>query len=233
MINLLLLKQTVILKKPDQNTPQIVHLAASVGNTQIRWVQSNGLAMPGQPYPCVIAGHEFAFANAYQFPTYQLPTYQLPTYQRKETSLMKSNNLKHHLLIAMALTVLLVPAKINAAEPLKVFILAGQSNTVGHARAHTIATLYASDAARDKELIELVIDANSGISNATLEEQLVRGRKLDELTGGISNDKVKALSDGPEKTDLEAKVKVLKDQHEAYKTKIGSACTVSDRVYIN
>ena len=139
----------------------------------------------------VIAGHEFAFANASQF-----PIYQLPTYQRKETSLMKSNNLKHHLLSAMALAVLLVPAKINAAEPLKVFILAGQSNTVGHARAHTIATLYASDAARDKELIELVIGANSGISNATLEEQLVRGRKLDELTGGISNDKVKALSDG-------------------------------------
>ena len=93
--------------------------------------------------------------------------------------------------------------------------------------------MYASDASRDKELIELVIDANSGISNATLEEQLVRGRKLDELTGGISNDKVKALSDGPEKSELEAKVKVLKEQHEAYKTKIGSACTVSDRVYIN
>ncbi|MCP4779099.1 MAG: hypothetical protein GY880_33200, partial [Planctomycetaceae bacterium] len=116
---------------------------------------------------------------------------------------------------------------------MKVFILAGQSNTVGHARAHTIATLYASDAPRDKELIELVIDEKSGISKTTLEEQLVRGQKIDELTGGISNDKVKALSDGPEKSDLEAKVKVLKDQHEAYKKKIGSACTVSDRVYIN
>ena len=31
-----------------------------------------------------------------------------------------------------------------AAEPLKIFILAGQSNMVGHARAHTIATLYLS-----------------------------------------------------------------------------------------
>ena len=157
----------------------------------------------------------------------------LPTYQRKETSLMKPNNLKNHLLLAMASALLLIPAKLSAAEPLKVFILAGQSNTVGHARAHTIATLYASDALRDKELIELVIDEKSGISKTTLEEQLVRGRRIDELTGGISNDKVKALSDGPEKSDLEAKVKVLKDQHEAYKKKIGSACTVSDRVYIN
>ena len=41
-------------------------------------------------------------------------------------------------------------------EPLKVFILAGQSNMVGHARAHTIATLYQSDKPRDKQLIELV-----------------------------------------------------------------------------
>lgn len=146
---------------------------------------------------------------------------------------MTSHILKHTVQLAMTLAVLLLPAKLSAAEPLKVFILAGQSNTVGHARAHTIATLYASDASRDKELIELVIDGNSGISRTTLEEQLVRGQKLDELTGGISNDKVKALSDGPEKTALEAKVKALKDQHEAYKTKVGSACIVSDRVYIN
>ena len=145
---------------------------------------------------------------------------------------MKSNNQKTHLLLAVASAVLLLPAKLDAAEPLKVFILAGQSNMVGHARAHTIATLYASDAPRDKELIELVFNTDSGISRATLEDQLSRGQKLDELTGGISNDKVKALSDGPEKTALEAKVKVLKDQHEAYKAKIGSACTVSDRVYI-
>ena len=145
---------------------------------------------------------------------------------------MKSNNLKTHLLLAVASAVLLLPAKLKAAEPLKVFILAGQSNMVGHARAHTIATLYASDGPRDKELIELVFNTDSGISRATLEDQLSRGQKLDELTGGISNDKVKALSDGPEKTALEAKVKALKDQHEAYKAKIGSACTVSDRVYI-
>jgi len=120
-----------------------------------------------------------------------------------------------------------------AEEPLKIFILAGQSNMVGHARAHTIATLYASDNPRDQKLLDLVIQDDAGISEATLEEQLARGRQLDELTGGISNDKVKALSEGPEKKDLEAKVKKLKDEHEAYKKRVASSCVVSDRVYIS
>ena len=131
-----------------------------------------------------------------------------------------------------AFAVLTVHATL-AEEPLKVFILAGQSNMVGHARAHTIATLYASDTARDQALLKLVMEQDSGISESTLEEQLARGKRLDELTGGISNDKVKALSEGPEKKDLEAKVKKLKDEHEAYKKRIGSSCVVSDRVYIS
>ncbi len=120
-----------------------------------------------------------------------------------------------------------------AGEPLKIFILAGQSNMVGHARAHTIATLYQSDNPRDQKLIQLVFDKNGKLSQKTLEEQLDRGRNLDELTGGISNDKLKAMKAGPAKTALEAKVKTLKDEHEAYKEKISSACMVSDRVYIN
>lgn len=118
-------------------------------------------------------------------------------------------------------------------EPLKIFILAGQSNTVGHARAHTIATLYASDSPKDKALLQLVIAKDSGLSKTTLEEQLARGVKLDELTGGISNDKLKAMNDGPEKTKLEAEVKKLKDEHEAGKNTVASSCIVSDRVYIN
>ena len=89
-----------------------------------------------------------------------------------------------------------------AGEKLQVFILAGQSNMVGHARAHTIATLYASDTARDKELRELIFGAEGELSKTTLDDQLARGRKLDELTGGISNDKLKAMEAGAEKTAL-------------------------------
>ncbi|MEC8554063.1 MAG: sialate O-acetylesterase [Planctomycetota bacterium] len=128
---------------------------------------------------------------------------------------------------------LLVASQLSADEKLKVFILAGQSNMVGHARAHTIATLYASDAAKDERLRAMVFGADSEISKVTLEEQLAQAKKIDELTGGISNDKLKAMQDGPEKTELEAKVKQLKDAHEAYKENIHSSCRVDDRVYVN
>ncbi|MFT7632130.1 MAG: hypothetical protein ACI87E_003179, partial [Mariniblastus sp.] len=135
--------------------------------------------------------------------------------------------------LAVAVLVFAFARPALAEEPLKIFILAGQSNMVGHARAHTIATLYQSDDLRDKELIQLVFDKSSGISQKIFKEQLVRGRKIDELTGGISNEKIKSMSAGPEKTALSAKVKKLVDAHEAYKAKVASSCIVSDRVYIN
>jgi len=146
---------------------------------------------------------------------------------------MISHSIKRTVLLAVVTSVLLVASPVLAGEKLKVFILAGQSNMVGHSRAHTIATLLASDKARDRELVRLVFNEGSGLSKETLDKQLNLGRKLDELTGGISHDKIKALKDGPEKKALEAKVKDLKDAHESYKQKIASSCVVSDRVYIN
>ena len=65
---------------------------------------------------------------------------------------------------------------------------------VGHARAHTIATLLASEKERDQKLLQQVMNhEESKISRATLEEQLKRGRELDQLTGGISNSKIKEM----------------------------------------
>ena len=101
---------------------------------------------------------------------------------------MISSQIKRLLLLAVLALVLQPVSPAVAGEKLKVFILAGQSNMVGHARAHTIATLLASDKARDRELVRLVFKEGSGLSKGTLENQLVLGRKLDELTGGISHD---------------------------------------------
>ena len=115
---------------------------------------------------------------------------------------------------------------------LKIFILAGQSNMVGHARAHTIATLLASEAERDQQLVHMVFGADSDVSLSMLNEQLRRGQKIDELTGGISGDKLKAMEPGDEKTKREAEVEQLKAAHEAYKASVAAACAVSDRVYI-
>ncbi len=119
----------------------------------------------------------------------------------------------------------------SAKKKLKVFILAGQSNTVGHARGHTIATLYKSDKPGDKALITMVFeDADLG---AAIDEQLARARKIDELSGGISMDKIKKMADGPEKEALQARVDKLLEAHDAYKQSVIDACAVSDRVYIS
>ena len=134
-------------------------------------------------------------------------------------------------IIAVVATAL-VPLASQAGEPLQVYILAGQSNMVGHARAHTVATLFASDQDRDHQLLEMILTDDSGLSRETLEQQLERGRLLDELTGGISNEKIKSMEAGPEKDKLEARVKELKKAHEAYKQSIATACVDSDRVYI-
>ena len=118
-------------------------------------------------------------------------------------------------------------------EKLKIFILAGQSNMVGHADAHTIATLFNSGSERDERLTKLVFEEGSGLSKKVLEQQLSRAKKIDVLTGGISNDKIKNLPEGDEKKALEEKVKKHKVGHDAYLAKVTSSCIVSDRVYIN
>ncbi|MBT7743099.1 MAG: hypothetical protein HN727_14935, partial [Opitutae bacterium] len=123
-------------------------------------------------------------------------------------------------------------AKPNGKK-LQVFILAGQSNMVGHANSHTIATLYDSDDAGDKRLTQMVFKKGSDLSKKALSEQLTEGRNIDELTGGISNEKIKKMSAGPEKTALEEKVKKHKEAYEAYRKQVVSACVVSDQVYIS
>ena len=146
---------------------------------------------------------------------------------------MKSILSKKSAVLTMAAAIVSIASPAVAAEKLKIFILAGQSNTVGHANPHTIATLFQSGDPRDEALAKMVFKEGSGPSKAKLDAQLVEARKLDELSGGISFDKVKKMEDGPEKKALEEKTKKLKEAHEAYKSKVNEACVVSDRVYIN
>ena len=137
------------------------------------------------------------------------------------------------LVLAAVIATLSIAGTVPAGEKLKIFILAGQSNMVGHANPHTIATLYQSTDARDAELTRLVFKEGSAVSKKELDAQLAEAIKLDELTGGISSNKVKKLSPGPEKDALEAEVKKRKEAHEAYKKMVTSSCVISDRIYIN
>ena len=135
--------------------------------------------------------------------------------------------------LALAILISSIASPVIAKEKLKIFILAGQSNMVGHADAHTIATLFHSGTERDNKLTQLVFKDGSGLSKKALEDQLNRAKDLDEITGGISNDKIKAMAEGAEKKVIEEKVKKHKEIHDAYLAKVTSSCVVSDRVYIN
>lgn len=154
-------------------------------------------------------------------PGFQSPTTMIATPFRKLCALV------------LAGAVLSIADPAPAGEKLKIFILAGQSNMVGHANAHTIATLYQSGDARDEALAKMVFKEDSGLSKKALEDQLAHARKIDEMTGGISNDKIKNLPDGEAKKALEAEANDLKAVHEAWKKKVTDSCVVSDRVYIN
>ena len=143
-------------------------------------------------------------------------------------------NFLHYLfrLLADAIFALaiILSASVFADQKLKVFILAGQSNTVGHARGHTIATLYKNGMTKDKDLVRMVFSKDM---SKEFEEQLIKARKLDELSGGIGLPKIKNMPDGPEKKALESKLNKLVADHESYQKKIIGACTVSDQVYIS
>ncbi|RPF84742.1 MAG: hypothetical protein CBB78_013900 [Roseibacillus sp. TMED18] len=146
---------------------------------------------------------------------------------------MPNKPLMKRILTTVTISILSITSPAFADKKLKVFILAGQSNTVGHANQHTLATLYRPGDARDKRLAKLVFKNNSGLSAKALQEQLERGEKIDVITGGISNEKLKALAEGPEKTAAEAELKKLNKAYDAYTEKVISACVVSDRVHIS
>lgn len=129
---------------------------------------------------------------------------------------------------------LMLGATVQAADkPLKVFILAGQSNMVGHSRGHTMATLFNADGPRDQSLIDLVFGKDAKISKKQFDEIRALARQLNELTGGIGDPKIKAMTDAAQKAAAEAEAERMKASLEAYKKDVEAASAVSDRVYIS
>lgn len=138
-------------------------------------------------------------------------------------------NTRKRIIMSVGAFVLSLVTSGSAGEKLKVFILSGQSNMVGHGRGHTIATLYKNGMAKDAGFVKMVFTEDM---SKAFEEALTRGRKIDDISGGINYPVLKKMKDGAEKTALEARINKLVDAHNAYKEKVIAACNVSDRVYI-
>ncbi len=120
-----------------------------------------------------------------------------------------------------------------ASRKLKIFILSGQSNMVGHANGHTMGTLFNMDGPRDEALIDLVFGKDTKLSKQRYDETLALAKQLNELTGGVGDPKFKAMTDAAEKAAAEAKAAPMKAALEAYKKDVVAASAVSDRVYIH
>jgi alpha-galactosidase len=143
----------------------------------------------------------------------------------------RTNVVKVFVRVLLACCVGLQPAE-AASKKLKVFILAGQSNMVGHSNGHTMGTLFNADGPKDQTLIDLVFGKDAQISKKRFDETLALAKQLNELTGGAGDPKLKAMTDAAEKAAAEAKAAPMKAALDAYKKDVVAASAVSDRVYI-
>ncbi len=134
--------------------------------------------------------------------------------------------------VLLACSVVMQPAE-AASKKLKVFILSGQSNMVGHSNGHTMGTLFNADGPRDEALAKLVFGKAAKISKKRVDETLALAKQFNELTGGIGDKKIKAMTDAAAKAAAEAKAAPMKAALEAYKKDVVEDSAVSDRVYIN
>jgi alpha-galactosidase len=153
--------------------------------------------------------------------------------QNQEANSFQSTAMKSGFVgMLLACCVFAQPAEAESKK-LKVFILAGQSNMVGHANGHTAATLFNADGPKDEALAKLVFGKDAKISKKRLDETLALAKQLNELTGGAGDPKFKAMTDPAEKAAAEAKAAPMKATLEAYKKDVVAASSVSDRVYIS
>ncbi len=116
----------------------------------------------------------------------------------------------------------------SAKKKLQIYILAGQSNMVGHARYITLPALLNVDEPRAKELAKWIFKDGAiapGDAKAALEIRIRR----DKLTGEL---KGKKITDPEKVKAAQAELTKLQAEYDAKFQKITDAFTVSKRVFI-
>ncbi len=113
-------------------------------------------------------------------------------------------------------------------QKLQVFILAGQSNMVGHAHSITIPALLTSEEPKDARLAKLAFKEGA-IAPAAAREQLEIRIKRDELKAALS---AKKITGDDQVAAAEAELKKLEEDYDARTNKIKAAFAVAERVYI-
>jgi alpha-galactosidase len=116
-----------------------------------------------------------------------------------------------------------------AKKKLQIFILAGQSNMVGHSYYITIPTLLTAKEPEVRELANLVFKKAAKISRAVVEDLIATRMKRDEINKSLRAKKI----EGADKiAAAQEEVKKLQAQCDAKMQKIKDTFVVSKQVYI-
>lgn len=134
--------------------------------------------------------------------------------------------------LSAALLALLLPAAADAAplkrKKLQVFILAGQSNMVGHSNFITVPALMTSKEAGDAALAKLVFKEGA-LSPEAARDQLATRIKRDKLNEAL---RTKKITGEDEVAAAKAEIAKLQAKYDAKTAKIKAAFAVSKRVHI-
>ena len=142
--------------------------------------------------------------------------------------------LKRAMFIRMCVVLLfaLSAAHGEVAEPakkkLQIFILAGQSNMVGHSYYITIPTLLTAKEPAVRNLANLVFKKDAKISRAVIEDLIATRMKRDELSKGLRKKEIEAAA----YEAAQAEIKKLQAQVDDKMQNIKNAFVVSKQVYI-
>lgn len=123
---------------------------------------------------------------------------------------------------------------ITAREPdsnkLQVFILAGQSNMVGHANFITIPRLFVDERPEVQKLAQLVFKDGMTITRKTVDDQIATRIARDTLNRELRQKKITGKEEIATARD---QLEKLKKEYEEKTTKIKNTFAVSKRVYIS
>ncbi len=137
-------------------------------------------------------------------------------------------------LLSMSFTVFFALASVTgeAGEParkkLQIYILAGQSNMVGHANYITIPAMLMAEEPGVKRLAKLILKEGA-IAPGAAKDQIETRLKRDKLSSEL---RAKKITDPEKQAAAQAELKVIEAEYEAKTKKIKDAFTVSRRVYI-
>jgi hypothetical protein len=115
-----------------------------------------------------------------------------------------------------------------AKKKLQIFILAGQSNMVGHSYYITIPTLLTAKEPEVRKLANLVFKKDAKISRAVIEDLIATRMKRDELSKGLRKKEIKAAAHEA----AQAEIKKLQAQVDDKIQNIKDTFVVSKQVYI-